>query len=203
MTLALLTSAPVARTGVITENLQCFSNGRNWSAHPPRTAVSEAAAQLGRSDVERLVEVYEQLASEGVTDRTNLELALRRFVLALSRPRDDDGLIDLAIAAEALLLGQENELSLRLALRAATLAEKTTLSPREVFDRMRSAYRVCNKVVHGEDVAGEKIKTARLELESDLRVLLAAYVRMASETGGSQRLQLEEAYYLPDTGNSD
>ncbi len=156
-------------------------------------------AHLGLSDAERLVELYEQLASEGVTNRKYLELALHRFVLALSRTRDDDRLIDLAIAAEALLMDQGNELSLRLALRAATLAEGTTLSPREVFERIRSAYRVRSNVVHGADVATKKIKTAQLELESDLRMLLAEYVRMASKTRGSNRLALDEARYLPGT----
>lgn len=202
-TLALLTNAPVARTGVIVEDLHWFNNGRSWSAHPQRTAVSAAVAQLGQSDVERLVEVYEQLASEGVTNRKNLELALRRFVLALSRTRDDDRLIDLVIAGEALLLKKRSKLLLQLAQRAAALAEGTTLSPREVFDRMRDAYRVRSNVVHGEDVAADKLKTTRIELEADLRVLLTAYVRMASEMGGSVPLTLDEARYLPDTTNSD
>ncbi len=68
---------------------------------------------------------------------------------------------------------------------------------------MRNAYRVRSKVVHGQDVAAEKLKTTRIELEADLRVLLTAYVRMASEMGGRVPLTLDVARYLPDTTNSD
>ncbi len=197
--LALFTAARVARTGVISEDLHWFESGMNWSAHPQMAATSDAVAQLSVSDVERLAEFYRQLASEGVNNHAHLELSLHRFVMALSREREDDRLIDLSIAAEALLLKKGTALSLRLALRAAALADSTSLSPRKVFDRMQNAYKVRSNVVHGADVADDTIKTARIDLESDLRVLLAAYVQKASKTKGDDRVTLDEAVYLPDT----
>lgn len=57
--------------------------------------------------------------------------------------------------------------------------------------------------MRGEDVAAEKLKTVRIELEDDLRVLLTAYGRLAFEMEGRRPLPLDEARHLPDTTNSD
>lgn len=200
--LALLKTAPIARTGVVIEDLNWFANGCGWSEHPQRSSRPDAQAHLGTADIAPLTRLYKLLGSPRVIRRKHLQLALRRFVLALSREREDDRLIDLAIATEALLLDHEGELSLRLALRAATLAEGTPLSPREVYERMRTAYRVRSKVVHGANIPTETIKVARIGLESDLRHLLAEYLRLASKTDGSNQLKLDEARYLPGLHDS-
>lgn len=84
-----------------------------------------------------------------------LGLALRRLSYQAHRQRVEDELVDILIAAEALYLsdvGYTTELGFRLALRAAALCspQKLTMTRRDVFDLLRSAYGVRSAIVHGD-----------------------------------------------------
>lgn len=70
--------------------------------------------------------------------------------------------------AGALDLGYTTELSFRLALRAAALCspQKLSMTRRNVFDLMRSAYGVRSAIVHGETPRPKdlKVKGAQVPL---------------------------------------
>jgi hypothetical protein len=95
-----------------------------------------------RTDVAR---TWRQLRRPGL--HKALALALRRLSYQAHRQRVEDELVDILIAAEALYLsdvGYATELSFRLAHRAAALCspQKLSMTRRNVFDLMRSAYGV-------------------------------------------------------------
>lgn len=79
-----------------------------------------------------------------------LAIAIRRFALAMSRPSLDDKLIDLMICAEALFLRVEmNELTYKLAHRAALLLGENPSQQIDIFKFIKDAYSMRSKVVHG------------------------------------------------------
>ena len=80
-----------------------------------------------------------------------LSIALRRFDQASGREDDEDTLIDLWIAFEALLLPDgSTELNYRVALRLARLCGDTPEQREDIFSSAKESYRARSKIVHGE-----------------------------------------------------
>lgn len=82
----------------------------------------------------------------------NVRLAARRLSLAALREADDDRTVDACIGLEALLGEGRDELSHRLALRAATALATRPDSPADaqtVYDVMKKVYQHRSAVVHG------------------------------------------------------
>lgn len=114
--------------------------------HPSPTAnlsLSADAAASART-------IYAHLTDEAVSKDHALEVALRRFADAKNRPRTDDRLIDLMIAAEALFLQDDgSELSYRLALRASAFLGEGPEHRRLIFNTFRELYSLRSRAVHG------------------------------------------------------
>ncbi len=89
----------------------------------------------------------------------NLKLALRRYSLSDLRPNIEDSMVDLLIAAEAIFLTDSDaELSYRLSHRAAHFLSPTDRSKqREIFTKMKKAYEVRSKIVHGTEIKNLKL----------------------------------------------
>ena len=105
-----------------------------------------------------------------------LVIAVRRFSLAMTRTSLDDKLIDLMICAEAIFLRvEQNELSDKLAYRAALLLGKSSEQQKEIFKFFKEAYTMRSKVVHGsksymrEAKDAEKLAATATELAEHLR----------------------------------
>jgi hypothetical protein len=80
--------------------------------------------------------------------------SVHRFNLAFERQGLEDRIVDLVIAAEALLLSDtgardRGELRFRFALRAARFIPHPAYSARDVYKVMRSAYDIRSTIVHG------------------------------------------------------
>jgi hypothetical protein len=106
--------------------------------------------ELSAGDVPHFLELW-HLLEEGAT---RFGFSIHRFNLAFDRGLLADRIVDLVIAAEALLLGDldENyrgELRFRFALRAAKFIEHKSYSEQEVFRVMRQAYDARSAIVHG------------------------------------------------------
>ena len=92
---------------------------------------------LDHSDLSQFRELYGHLTDNGFKTWDRLELLLRQFNRSCQREWDEDRIIDYAICLEgALLSGVRDELSYRLALRAAKLL-RNQCSPRRAFEHMR------------------------------------------------------------------
>ncbi len=79
-----------------------------------------------------------------------VDLAVRRLAYAMERKRPEDRLIDLMIAAEAVLLSDMNpELRFRFALRGAWFVTSDPHRRRRCFDFLKRAYDVRSAIAHG------------------------------------------------------
>lgn len=129
-----------------------------------------------------------QLQSEGIEKRKFLDVAIRRFGYAHERPRLEDKIIDLMIAAEALFLSDYSkdsyfgEIRYRLSLRAALFLAHERELQKTVFRWMRAAYDLRSTLAHGGEVSGAKVP--RLPDGSEVSVVdfvatIQTYIRNA------------------------
>ena len=104
---------------------------------------------LNRETLRRFRRIYELLTANQLENGDGLGLLLRQFNRSCQRERDEDRILDYVICLEsALLSGVNNELSYRLALRAAKLL-RSRRNPKEVFGYMQCLYNVRSKIAHG------------------------------------------------------
>jgi hypothetical protein len=79
-----------------------------------------------------------------------VDLAARRFSEARYRLRQEDQLLDLVIAAEALFsAGETQEVSYKVRLRAAAFLGTDASSRRRIFEEFKSAYDIRSAIAHG------------------------------------------------------
>lgn len=136
----------------------------------PRPCPLDAAAVASLVSVWRDARACGLESSKGAR---SVMYALGRFNSALERTDTQDRLVDLMIAAEALLLsGKNDELSLRLAVRAASFAEGDGAARRSVYETMRTAYGLRSKVVHGGLVGEGALREVIRDVEDVIRAAL-------------------------------
>jgi hypothetical protein len=88
------------------------------------------------------------------------------------------------IGAEALFLPvKDTEISYRFSLRVAHLVRIDGLTRRELFDKMRSAYKLRSTIVHGGAVSPEDAKIVDL-VEEVLRSGLKEVIGRATKNPG-------------------
>jgi len=80
----------------------------------------------------------------------NINIALERFHSAYHGPIEDR-IIDQMIAFESLYLGNEQELTYKLALRTAFLLRKRKDHRSRIFANMKEAYKYRSRIVHGDN----------------------------------------------------
>ena len=148
---------------------------------------------LDRADLPQFRKLYGRLSREQFKTWDRLELLLRQFNRSCQKERDEDRILDYAICCEAALLsGKSDELSYRLALRAAKLL-RDRCSPRQTFEHMRCLYKVRSRIVHSNETLGsagarKDIKRAGLvarefmpAVETLMRELLSAMIERVSQ----------------------
>jgi hypothetical protein len=101
------------------------------------------------SDVQSFPQFWNKLENPKV--KKELGTAVRRLSYSCVRHLNEDKIIDLMIAAEALFLRgtREGEKRFRLAFRAARFLSTDAAKQREIYDRMRKAYDLRSALVHG------------------------------------------------------
>ncbi len=109
--------------------------------------------QLAESEVPGFLGLFRNLR-ESLTlakseQATLAKVAIRRFNASMEELEPEDRLIDEIIAFENLLLPERDELSLRLAIRAANLLTNAVDDRRSIFAFFRKAYDVRSDIVHG------------------------------------------------------
>jgi len=140
-------SAPMIGGGI-----HFFSKPYDWSlSMMPRTYVVQE---------EKTQALWRSLKGGIWTKHPSIRAAIQRFNLALDRYIDEDRLVDLIVAAEALFLpdSQEHELKYRLSLRAAKLSPMPETSEHDLFDRMKLAYDLRSGIVHTGAISRNNIK---------------------------------------------
>jgi hypothetical protein len=84
-------------------------------------------------------------------DKSPLKVAIHRYNMAMERKNAKDRLVDLAIAAESLFLGEKDKeiLTYRMSMRAARLLEPPE-KRQEMFEWMKEMYDLRSAIVHGD-----------------------------------------------------
>lgn len=122
-------------------------------AEPWRAGIDQGA--FDSEDAKLLVNAF--LALEGPL-RGRLRLSLERFFQALGESPHGDRALDLAIALESLLVDSNSEVTFRLALRAALLAESSTSERARLRATITALYGVRSSLIHSGLVATVKVK---------------------------------------------
>jgi hypothetical protein len=138
---------------------------------------------LDRDEEARLRSIIMMLTQSKPFFTGSLGVALRRFNSANYRLKDEDRLLDLIIAMEALLLrgAEQNELGYRLALRGAALFSENG-TRKEVFTNLKSAYDLRSLIVHGEREARIHRLLKRLKNKSGADVSLNEFTELIEDT---------------------
>ncbi|MEW6164758.1 MAG: hypothetical protein AB1642_06825 [Pseudomonadota bacterium] len=176
--LTLHLDARIAPAGSITKS-QWLMDG---SSQIQKNAIANAWALQGKPLTEEASDKFSRLWSvlndSSKKSRHFLAIAVRRFALAMSRPSLDDKLIDLMICAEAIFLRVDmNELTYKLAHRAALLLGETPTQQADIFKFIKEAYAMRSKVVHGNKSYARDPKDA--EQLSLIIAKLSDYLRQA------------------------
>lgn len=135
-----------------------FSSGTAFSLGHFRPGL-RSSYRLTGNEMEAFRTFWKDLYSARNRIPGNLKLALRRYSLSDLRPNIEDSMVDLLIAAEAIFLTDSDaELSYRLSHRAAHFLSPTDRSKqREIFTKMKKAYEVRSKIVHGTEIKNLKL----------------------------------------------
>lgn len=110
-----------------------------------------------RSHEARGRELFTEVA-DALAHRPRLAVALRRFSGSHEPRHEEDRLLDLWIAMEALFSPDgTTEVAFRLALNAANSVDVPEVSRRELFEWVKRAYGVRSDLVHGRSPALRKV----------------------------------------------
>jgi hypothetical protein len=170
------------------------STGASYEQRRRPSAVGAMPAVI-RDDRDRvqITELYARLRGLDNQIPPSLSIALQRFRDARLRPDDTDVLLDLMIAAEALLVGSEGSITTRIALGAAVWCELPDVPRSAVRRFMTRAYRARSRLVHGQALQPEVLRDLHDEpcdrsvLIDDVEGVVRAGLVRAVETGASFR----------------
>lgn len=152
-TLRIYKPGRIAICGSRTVNDSIFAMGTQFTFGGVQQHVPEALYKLGKDEISGFQDIYGQIMEASRYGQKGFLVAIRRFSTAGERTSAEDRIIDYLIAAEALFLTEEDaqELSYRLAHRAACVLGDSPKSKRELFEKVRTAYRLRSKLVHGKE----------------------------------------------------
>ncbi|EEW26020.1 HEPN domain-containing protein [Rhodobacter ferrooxidans] len=136
-----------------------------------RFSLGEEVLPLSEDEVKHLVSYWSQITCKKLGKYHKRVInASRRLYYAETRAKSEDVLIDCMIAAESLYLDDDkSELRYRLSLNAALWFEGSDQEKTTVFSAFRKAYDLRSKIVHGSDVAAEKITSSINEIKPIIR----------------------------------
>lgn len=127
--------------------------GMGTLSNSPQQRILPNAYSLSYAEAEEFARFYAFAMSKNVQARTSLETAIRRLSYATEREVDEDKILDLLIAAEALLLSEgsdwHGEITYRISHRAAMFLADTPAAQADLFHFFRGAYEARSKIVHG------------------------------------------------------
>jgi hypothetical protein len=204
--LRLLRSDAVGMPGFVSR--QSSIGGQMISYQPmvfgPR--INTSTLRLDETAGRDLVNLWSQLKDPTVRRRGFIGTAVRRIGYASERERVEDRFLDLLMAAEALLMGDQEpggttgELTYKISMRFGHYAVIPGTSRRQRFQLMRDAYGARSAIVHGgspkgiADVdaftaqMGEHVRSmTRASMRSPIRTL-RSHCSAAGAAGCSDRL---------------
>ena len=115
--------------------------------------------ELGPEESEEFKTFFGLYDADAVRRRSFIGVAARRLQYSSERSRDEDRLIDLMIAAEALFLGENErqEFGFRLSPRAAQYLGSSHSERRAMYESFRDAYGLRSPIIHGSELNPAKL----------------------------------------------
>jgi len=161
---------------VFLENLYSFRRGAKRLGlekvimPPPRRSFS-AGYTLYLNEKEDLIEVFEKLRTVDFGHRNTFRIACDRFLRYYYEHHPEDRLIDLMIGFEALLeIGpQIRNKGKAIASQCSKLIGKDHYEEKRICETIQKAYKLRNKVVHGDEHWENKIAETVVVIEDYLR----------------------------------
>ncbi len=154
------------------------------SAHGFRQVLNrphEKPCELQSKNIDEVIEILKILNAPNSQQNRRLNICIRRLGFANTRISYEDRLLDTTMALESLVLEdsgdpkERGELSFRMSLRIAKFTESKPAIQREVFEFVRSAYKLRSKVIHGDELKLED-ETIVKELESLAKKVTRKYL---------------------------
>jgi hypothetical protein len=151
----------------------------------------------------RAAELFQGLGKQEVWDEVSGAIA--RFNYSYQRESEEDAIVDLAIALEALLLREsEFEKGYQIGVRGSQLLKSREIGADAAYQRIRGVNALRNKVVHAnkqlrtlkpKDFYGVDRKAVRTSAQEIVREVILEYIRRLSEgeTVKSINLSLDHA----------
>lgn len=171
--LRLILNGDIRPLGSIMKSKGYLDGSLSIQKYDVNNAWAIAKKSFEKMDQQKLKELWPIFDGSNRRPLHFLVIAVRRFSLAMTRTSLEDRLIDLMICAEAIFLRVDsNELSDKLAYRAALLLGKNSVNKKEIFKFFKDAYTLRSKVVHGsksfvQDAKDADEQTSRIGTLSD------------------------------------
>jgi hypothetical protein len=149
-----------------------------YSPTPRHTPFERFRLEL--ADTDELVALWHDFRSSAVQGKRFLTTAIRRFAFGGERPRPEDRILDLMIAAEALFApGTQTEVSHKVALHAAAFLQRQDATVADVFKTMKQGYGARSAIAHGGEPEIRTLAGGEEGTLDGLVALLSEYMRDA------------------------
>jgi hypothetical protein len=137
---------------------------------------------LRQSELQKLITLFQQIRTWRISGiLKNVDIALRRFHSSY-HGNIEDRIIDQMIAFESLYIGDNKELTYKLAMRTAFLLRKRKDFRKKVFMNMKNAYNFRSEIVHGNVPPNrKKLKIIVLKTENYLRQSIIKFLVLLSQ----------------------
>jgi hypothetical protein len=126
----------------------------------PKTPTQELVT-LSQDDLRAALSLADLMPDGAVSAPTTpMELAIRRFGLAMSRPEPTEAIVDYTVALEALFLGgtEMGEARRRFALNGAVYCSQSSLDRTRLYEELSDIYRARSVMVHGVSPSERRAK---------------------------------------------
>lgn len=169
----------IIHAGQLPGEIQVFAHETDSIFGANKRYEIESISAEGLADVKVINDAVRQiyLRPDGEEDHS-LAVAIRFATKALAETWWQSRYLCLWVCLEALF-GSDSEVSYRIALRIANFLGDTQESRKDIFDRVREAYRWRNRVAHGrpnkeseKDKSAEAMGTAEGVLQGSLQKIL-------------------------------
>ncbi len=169
----------------VIEHVFNFQGTSGFLPHLYVMPLSHSPKKIEITEAQTLITTFLKITDRAF--RARLILSLNRFNQAL-RLGVNGGVVDLAIALEALLGDSDNtgEIAHKISTRAALLASETLPERQRVFKQVKSLYTKRSKVVHGTRTSDKssKIELNQIQEEFDRdKILVQLVIRKILDFG--------------------
>lgn len=166
---------------------------QNWSIAPAHNLRPEApVVVINQNDINEIIRLWPLIKNHW----DEFSIAMRRFNYANERENEEDKLLDNVIALESLF----RITGYGVAARTAQFIGNNKSEKYEIFEKVRTAYELRNKLAHGSNSQPEqKLK----EINKAIREYLARAVKKFIETKETTKMSQDDIIKLEEEMFSD